>query len=406
MPGFEPEKKVRDADQLTVEVSSWWNRSFVAIGKTRIKTWKGVAILAFIAGGVAALIWLVSLNIQSKSDAAMRQNSPLMKDIKSAGCVADGILSGYGKDTQNEVNMITHSKCRYLHRALETWLAPPDFEKAQKIMDQIKEKKPEMIFGMFLAEAINPNAEYHPEKKINFNFSKMCRDESQGFWGENTCKGYFGNKEYRKYLKYITQQAIDMGIQSFLFGQIFFQDNGTGKKSWAEEIVEEMRDYAREKGKEIVIGAQTNNIADEEYLRLFDFIEGGTGINSKGEIENGPCFSKWSEKQKNCWALLWNKEYSAKANNVLVHLDWSGFYDDDMSIFARMDKNERVKTVKNLYDFFTKQKVGFMLPYFAVINEDNGSCYGPAKNYYSASQDYSCNDEKEFNNILSEANNK
>lgn len=400
-----PKKEMREADQLVGEVQSWWGRSFVFIRKTKIRTWKGVAILAFVAGVAAAIVWLVSFNVQTSSDAAMRKKSPLMKDIKDGGCVADGILSDYGGQTEKEIKMIKNSECLYLHRALETWAAPPNFERAKEIMEEIQKDKPDMIFGMFLAEAINPSSQYYyPNENRNFNFSKMCRKGSEGFWGENTCKGYFGSSEYQKYLKYITRRAIDMGIQSFMFGQIFFQDNSIDKKWYAKDIVEEMRSYAREKNKEIVIGAQTNDIEDQNYLKLFDFIEGGVGINELGKIEDQPCFSKWWKKEGDrCWALLWNDRFSKKANDVLLHLDWSGFYDDDMSIFSRMPKGRREKTVENLYDYFHKQGMGFMLPYLAVINENNESCYGPAKNYYSASDEYSCRDEDAWNEILEKA---
>jgi hypothetical protein len=398
-------KEIREVDKLVVDVDSWWKKTFAFIRKTEVRTWKGVAILAFLAGVVVAIIWLVSLDLETNSKAMQRVRSPLMKSIKSGGCVADGILSNYGGKWQIESEMIKRSECRYLHRALETWAAPPDFDQARMIMNDIKSEKPDIIFGMFLAEAVNPKSEYYfPDERRNFNFPLMCRAKSQGFWGENTCKGYFGNAEYRKYLKYITRRAIDEGIQSFLIGQIYFQDNGTGMRSWAEEIVGDMRSYAAEKNREIVIGAQTNDIRDEKYLRIFDFIEGGVGLSTKGEIEDGPCFSRWWKKPGDrCWAFLWHDEFSQKANDVIAHLDWSGFYDDDMSTFARLDKEKREETMLRLHKFFLGRGVGFMLPYLAVINENNGSCFGPARNYYSASEKYSCRDEAAFNAILKKA---
>lgn len=63
-------QNVREIDKLAHEVHSWWGRTFVFIKKTQVKTWQGVFILAFVAGVVAAIVWTVSLNIQTSSDAA------------------------------------------------------------------------------------------------------------------------------------------------------------------------------------------------------------------------------------------------------------------------------------------------------------------------------------------------
>lgn len=63
-------RRQRSIDFLAQDVSSWWGRTFVFIKKTRIKTWKGVFILAFTAGAAATMVWTVSLNIQTKSRAA------------------------------------------------------------------------------------------------------------------------------------------------------------------------------------------------------------------------------------------------------------------------------------------------------------------------------------------------
>jgi hypothetical protein len=138
-----------------------------------------------------------------------------------------------------------------------------------------------------------------------------------------------------------------------------------------------------------VIGAQTNSITDPNYLKLFDYIEGGVGISEQGAIENGPC---WSGKNS-CWALLWHPNFSQKANNVFLNLDWGGMLNDDMSKFARMDQDTRAKTLKNLYSYFTSKNMGFMMPYLAVVNKDNGGCYGPKRNFYSPDNKYKCDDE-------------
>lgn len=318
-----------------------------------------------------------------------------MDTMKKKGCVADGFLSEYGDDTKNMVKLINRSECAYLHRALETWANPPDFKEAEEIMERVK-KEP-IIYGMFIAEAIRTNVEYSNDPgNRDFEFSRMCRSGTDNRWGENICIPDFEKREYQRYLRYITRQAMDIGIQSFLFGQIYLQDENFGEKSEISKIVAEMRQYAKEKGMQIVVGAQTNAITDEKYLKNFDYIEGGAGIDGEGNIESGPCLSRKSS----CWALLWNKNYSSKAKNVFLHLDWSGLLYDDMSVFARMDHETRIKTLKNLYQYFTSRDMGFLMPFLAVISRDNGGCHGPSKQFYSPDNKYSCDDENDINRIM------
>ena len=388
----------RKVDRLAQDVFALVNKNFTVVSRIRIKTWKALFVLAFTFGIAVSSISIVKNDLEDQSRA--ETVSHIIEQMKKRGCIADGLLTGSGGDTNESIALIERSECEYLHRAVETWVTPPDFSLVEKNMKKFK--KSSLIYGMFLAEAINTDAlYYYPDEKRNFDFSVMCRDGSQGFWGEKTCKAYFGSPEYRKYLKYITRKAIDLGIQNFLFGQIYFQDNSDLSKSWAEDIVKEMRKYAKSQDKEIVIGAQTNDITDQKYLLLFDYIEGGVGISDEGIIEDGPCFSRWWKKEGDrCWALLWNAKFSAKGKNVFLHLDWSGLDYDDMSRFARMDQKIRVKTLKNLYQRFTAQNMGFLMPYLAVVYDKNGGCHGPAANYYSPDNKYSCKDEDALSAIF------
>lgn len=321
-----------------------------------------------------------------------------MDAIKKKGCVADGMLSGYGGNTEKMIKLIERSECRYLHRALETWLDEPDFEKAAEIMAEVD--KPGMIFGMFIAEAIDKNKNYEdPVSGKDYDYAKMCRRYTTNTWTEGDCIPSMEKKEYRKYIKSITERAMDIGIQSFLFGQINFQDAEYGNYSDSElpDVIKEMKNYARKKKLQIVIGAQTNAITDKKYLQLFDYIEGGVGIDSGGNIESGPC---WSQKQS-CWALLWHEQFRTKAKNVILHLDWSGIENDDMSKFARMDQPARIETLDNLYSYFTSRDMGFLMPLLAPLYPKNGGCYGPEKSFYSPDNRYKCRDEDAINKILS-----
>ena len=167
-------------------------------------------------------------------------------------------------------------------------------------------------------------------------------------------------------------------------------------KDYAPKIIKDIRDYAKKKGVDIVIGAQTGSITDPNYLGLFDYIEGGVGIDADGNVEDGPCLSKFSS----CWALLWHENFSSKAKNVLLYLDWSGVTWDDLDIFARMTKEKRAETLENLYKKFTSQNMGFLMPYFGVLDNNNGGCRGPKKKFYSPDDAYSCKDENAIGKIL------
>ncbi|MFC1644506.1 hypothetical protein ACFL08_00590 [Patescibacteria group bacterium] len=328
---------------------------------------------------------------------------PNMQRMKRQGCVVDGILNRANKETREKsvVELVNRSSCYYLHRSIETWLSPPDFEEIEKTMGSITKNRDDVLYGMFIAEAIDTKAIYlYETENREFEFNRMCRSGSKNFWGEHTCKPSLGREEYRLYVLDITKKAMDLGVQSFMFGQIYFQDYITN--SSAEQVLREMRAYAKFKGIEIVIGAQTNDINDEKYLRQFDFIEGGIGISPKGEIEKGPCYSRWWKKKGDwCWALLWNKKFSKKANNVFVHLDWSGIEGDDMGTFAHMSRKKRAETLRYLEGYFSKKDVGFLMPILTPLYKENGGCYGKSRKYYSADNRHSCKDENVINELLS-----
>ena len=325
---------------------------------------------------------------------------PSMDRMKYDGCVADGFLSGYGDDINSAIALVNRSECYYLHRALETWLKAPDFKLARKIISKIDRKS--IVYGMFIAEAISTKDEYYfPAEEREFEFKKMCRTGSKNDWGEHTCKPSFEREEYRKYLKYITERAMDMGIQSFLFGQIFYQEKSDLSQAVIPDIIRGMREYAEFRGMEIVIGAQTNDVVDPTYLGYFDFIEGGVGIDGAGNVQDNPCHSRWWQEPGDwCWGLLWHPNYRDKAKNVFIHFDWSGKIGDDMSVFTRMSKDRRANTLRRLHEYFQKQHVGFLLPLMATLHRENEGCYGPKKRYYSAHRKYTCQDEDVINEIL------
>ena len=58
-------KDPRDVDRLASKTRSLWSRTYVFIKKANVKTWKKVFILAFIAGAIAASVWMIALKIQT-----------------------------------------------------------------------------------------------------------------------------------------------------------------------------------------------------------------------------------------------------------------------------------------------------------------------------------------------------
>jgi hypothetical protein len=71
-----------------------------------------------------------------------------------------------------------------------------------------------------------------------------------------------------------------------------------------------------------------------------------------------------------------------------------------MGVFARMDQKMRIRTLDSLYNKFTKQNMGFLMPFLAVLNHENDGCYGPNKHFYTPSKKYRCDDEDKINKLM------
>ncbi|HWQ59581.1 MAG TPA: hypothetical protein VN420_00320 [Candidatus Fimivivens sp.] len=324
---------------------------------------------------------------------------PSMSRMKRQGCVADGLLNGDFPGDGRTMSLVNRSHCYYLHRAIETWLEPPDFGEIDR---NLKDLRSGFVTSMFLAEAIDVRAHYdYPFEGRAFDFKKMCRDGSENAWGEGTCEPDLSSKEYRTYLGFITKRAMDRGVQVFMFGQVYLQEPDKLSESRIGEVIADMRTYAAYHGMKIIVGAQTNDITDKKYLSNFDFIEGGVGLSSSGTVENGPCFSRWWKKEGDwCWALLWNDRYTKVAKNVFVHYDWSGKIGDDMSVFTRMNDDERHAVTARLHSYFTGKGVGFLVPYLARLHADNGGCVGPSRRFYTPDGRFTCDDQDAWDKIL------
>lgn len=347
---------------------------------------------------LSKLVSSIKENTELKVQNFVPPTPPSIQKMKRQGCVVDGMLNAQNEDAEDAVDLVNRSNCYYLHRSVETWLQVPDFEDIRESMNKIT--KENVVYGMFIAEAIDTKADFYSKtRERELDFGEMCKKNTKNFWGEHTCIPSLKEEEYQIYVFDLVTEAIDLGVQSFMFGQIHYQDDIS--KNYVEELLEKIKAYAEFRGVEIVIGAQTNDTKEEKYLKMFDFIEGGIGINEAGKIEEGACFSRWWKKKGDwCWALLWHDDYQKKAKNVFVHLDWSGVIGDDMSIFTRMSKEKRAETLRFLDQYFTTRNVGFIMPMLAVLHKENGGCHGESRKFYSVDNQYSCGDEDVINELL------
>jgi hypothetical protein len=121
----------RKADSLAKNIQSWWSKNLVFIQKNEIKTWHAIAIIAFVGGVMTALIWAVSMNIQTTSRAAtnvavLTWNSNSETDLagyniyygtskRTAACPTGGYSSkvNAGKVKTYTVNNLTEGQTYY-----------------------------------------------------------------------------------------------------------------------------------------------------------------------------------------------------------------------------------------------------------------------------------------------------
>ena len=60
----EDKENIRSIDRAVEETYLRWGKTLTLIKKTKIRTWKGVFLIAFAAGSFSALIWSAAVNIQ------------------------------------------------------------------------------------------------------------------------------------------------------------------------------------------------------------------------------------------------------------------------------------------------------------------------------------------------------
>jgi len=323
--------------------------------------------------------------------------SALMNAMKSRGCTFDGITTD--PDPAGQAALVNRSPCQYLHRALETWTNPPDFDQARHVLSQMTKRG--MVYGMFIAEAISTNKPYYyPDENRSFRFQDMCRPDpgAQDYWGPNTCIPSFQQPEYQKYVRYIVTRALDIGIQDLAFGQVYLVDDVSNPRLPA--LMADYRAIARNRGQRAILGGQTNDISNVSYLQSFDYVFGGVGERSDqppGYLEPGPCATKVTGF---CWALLWTQPWISSARNVLINFDWASDRGDDSNVFAGMTPLERSTALAGYYNAFLGNNVGFLLPYSMPLAGAPDTCHGSNPWVYSPDNRFTCQDEAALSNAV------
>lgn len=351
----------------------------------------------------------------------------LMPIMKNYGCSWDGLLwdgpdeiwhGGLG-NYNDYLAVLGRSGCKFLSRSIEDWDSPPNFNTVQQRMNQIQGATGKSyIYSLNIAEAVPCTGSYFdPITSQNLDFSKMVvsNDPSGSYYGGATCVPSFHNAEYLKYVTSITQQAIDIGVQDFIFGGMDLQEsqqlvktNGTfvagqsADTSWLTapvfpQIFAQMRSYAYSKGKNIAIGCQLPSppaINNYPYLHFCDY--------KYVPLLTGN-FNEWGNTSE------------TSQTNIIADFEWwgenSGSSDDIITI-AKMSQPDRDSFIFGKMDYFRNQlqgSAGLLLPYIEPIQTQpsiTGSayCHGPGsadgtQSNFSPSNSY-CRDEDVFNDAL------
>lgn len=324
----------------------------------------------------------------------------------------DSLLYPLVEDLNNYIAMLANSECKSLPRAVETWMVPPDFIRIQNQIEQVKTYSGKNYsYGMFIAEAIDVSKVYiNRQTGSSFNFSKMCVGGSQGFWGTNSCVPDFSNLEYRAYVRQIVADALDLGIQDILFGQVEMMDPG---HIHAAQIVAEVREIAAAKSIPIIVGGQTGSYREPTYEKLFDYVIGPTRIAPSGEYLTGERCKATQTYSNLCDDLKWDPSSfsSTEANNVIMEFDWYS-NDDDIHRFVRLTPEARARALIEARQKFIRPKrpgsagFGMIMPFRIPLNgglSRNGiasGCHGLNQYVYSPSSLYGCNDEDVINALL------
>ena len=324
--------------------------------------------------------------------------------LKTKSCMFDGLIvepvSGATSDDFNSnIEVLSRSNCEFLPRAIETWEAPPNFKLIEKNLNIVRKRtNKNYVYGMFISEAIATKKIYKDDFGKAFDFEAMCVPGTQDHWRTASCIPNVAHAEYQRYIFYIVEKAMVLGVRDFTFGQLGHVD----PRRVMPSVIDRIRNIAERLGAVITIGGQPNGIMREDYLRKFDYVITPSYIDdvTPAQVrsnEYGQC-----KAGTNCQAIYFHPSLVGISNAVIAEVDWFG-RDDDAHRLGKKTKEERHRYIYELSQALKEKGVGFILPFRIWYNYGAlGGCFGQNTYLYSASNEYKngCGDEDAWNAIL------
>jgi hypothetical protein len=295
------------------------------------------------------------------------------------------------------------------------------------------------IYSLNVAEALLPGAvpTWHDAlNNTDLNVADMCQAgkapsgqfNQQGLMG--SCVPSYFSPTYQQYLQSITQQAIDLGVRDFVFGEMDLPDskvlqldsNGALANSFLSsdntweiapifpQLFARLRAYAVSKGVAITIGCQRGDISGYDWstksqLKLCDYKYSPllTGVVNSPQWTTAQWMSPASAAD---WSSAdWNNAAITSQTSVLADFEWWGAT-DDVTLYAQRPKIERAAFAFHASQMLRAAGQGLLLPFIEPLSATSGvQCAGVPKYADSSGPTYSpsatyCGDEDVLNDAL------
>lgn len=376
----------------------------------------------------------------------------LLAAEKARGCTADSLLwSGPGEiaawgrfglpGLSDFEATIARSSCALLNRSIETWFVPPDFAVVQSRMNTMATLSggKSFIYSLNIAEALLPGvvATWHDAvTNTDLSIADMCQAGTApnghfNHYGlDGSCVPSYFSLTYQRYLESITQQAIDLGVRDFVFGEMDLPDSkviqldstGALANGWLStddtwettpiypQLLARLRAYAASKGVAITIGCQKGDVdgfdwASYSHLKLCDYKYSPllTGVVdaphwTPAQWADPAAASDWSRGD-------WNNPAITSQTSVLADFEWWGAT-DDMTLYSQRPKVERAAFAFHAAQMLRAAGQGLLLPFAEPVSGTSGSLCAAIPQYtdgtsqtYSPSAAY-CGDEDVLNDAL------
>jgi rhamnogalacturonyl hydrolase YesR len=180
---------------------------------------------------------------------------------------------------EDDVRMIKNIGAKFIGRAIYRWggeskLADPNYLKdAEKIIQEMHEYDPDMVFQACLFEIVTPEVNQIPIpewvfrgfgkgfEERNFSYEAMLNPEGKfvNHWRENSSVPDISQLETQMWFYFLAGSYINIGVEAFHIGQVELMGmNDPDRDHWAD-IIAKMRDYARRYGRRnwVIIDAHT-----------------------------------------------------------------------------------------------------------------------------------------------------